>query len=375
MKPCFRATALLLALLAAPVWAHEGEDHSQDAKNPVAAASAATAPQRLADGSLFVPKAMQRQLGLRTALAEVGEHAASVEFNGRVVADPNASGRVQAIQPGRVEPGPQGLPVLGQKVAKGQVLAWLRPAASSIERGNQVALAAELDAQVVIAESKAARYEQLEGSLPRARIEAARFELEALQKRRAAVRGSVDVLEPLRAPVAGVISVAGVVAGQVVEAKEVLFEVVDPARLAVEALAYDAAEAQGVAAASASVPGGVLELQFVGAGRQLREQAIPLLFRIRSAGLPTPVPVSVGQPLKVVARTRAQRQGAALPQAALMKNAAGESVVWVHTGAEFFAPRKVAVQPLDAARVLATTGLRQGERVVVEGASLLAQMR
>lgn len=373
MKPCFRATALLLALLAAPVWAHEGEDHSQDAKNPVAAASAATAPQRLADGSLFVPKAMQRQLGLRTALAEVGEHAASVEFNGRVVADPNASGRVQAIQPGRVEPGPQGLPVLGQKVAKGQVLAWLRPAASSIERGNQVALAAELDAQVVIAESKAARYEQLEGSLPRARIEAARFELEALQKRRAAVRGSVDVLEPLRAPVAGVISVAGVVAGQVVEAKEVLFEVVDPARLAVEALAYDAAEAQGVAAASASVPGGVLELQFVGAGRQLREQAIPLLFRIRSVGLPTPV--SVGQPLKVVARTRALRQGAALPRSALMKNAAGEAVVWVHTGAEYFAPRKVTAQLLDAARVLVTAGLRQGERVVVEGASLLAQMR
>lgn len=375
MKPCFRATALLLALLAAPVWAHEGEDHSQDAKKPAAVATPAaptgTAPQRLADGSLFVPKTLQRQLGLRTALAEAGEHAASVEFNGRVVADPNASGRVQAIQPGRVEPGPQGLPVLGQRVAKGQVLAWLRPAASSIERGNQVALGAELDAQIAIAERKAARYEQLEGSLPRAQIETVRFELEALQKRRVAVRGSVDVLEPLRAPVAGVISVAGVVAGQVVEAKEVLFEVVDPARLAVEALAYDAAEALGVAAASASVPGGVLELQFVGAGRQLSEQAIPLLFRIRTGG----VQVSVGQPLKVVARTRALRQGTALPQSALMKNAAGESVVWVHTGAEFFAPRKVAVQPLDAARVLATTGLRQGERVVLEGASLLAQMR
>jgi hypothetical protein len=160
-----------------------------------------------------------------------------------------------------------------------------------------------------------------------------------------------------------------------VEAKEVLFEVVDPARLAVEALAYDAAEARGVATASASVPGGLLELHFVGAGRQLREQAIPLLFRIRSAGLPMPVPVSVGQPLKVVARTRALRQGAALPQSALMKNAAGEAVVWVHTGAEYFAPRKVTAQPLDAARVLVAAGLRQGERVVVEGASLLAQMR
>jgi hypothetical protein len=60
--------------------------------------------------------------------------------------------------------------------------------------------------------------------------------------------------------VSGVIGAASVVAGQVVEAKEILFEVIDPARLAVEALAYDAALAEGIAAASAPLPGnGALE--------------------------------------------------------------------------------------------------------------------
>ncbi len=215
------------------------------------------------------------------------ELAATVEFNGKVIADPNAGGRIQATQSGRIEAGPKGLPTLGQKVAKGQVLAYLRPVASSIERGNQQAQFAEIDAQLAIAERKLARYVELEGVVSKAAIETARFEAEALKKRRAAVGASIGAAEPLAAPVSGVIGAANVVAGQVVEAKEILFEVIDPARLAVEALAYDPALAEGLATASAPLPGnGALELQFVGGGRQLREQAIPLLFRVKSTERP-----------------------------------------------------------------------------------------
>lgn len=374
------ATIVLLGLAAGRAAAHGDEDHSQD-KKPAAAAKAAvagalpseaTAALRLPDGSLFVPKAVQRQLGLRHVVAKVGELAATVEFNGKVIADPNAGGRIQATQSGRIEAGPKGLPTLGQKVAKGQVLAYLRPVASSIERGNQQAQFAELDAQLAIAERKLARYEQLEGAVPQSAIEAARFEAEALKKRRSAVGASIGAPEPLAAPVSGVIGAASVVAGQVVEAKEILFEVIDPARLAVEALAYDAALAEGLAAASAPLPGnGALELQFVGGGRQLREQAIPLLFRVKSAD----VPVAVGQPLKVIAQTSRTVKGAALPQAALVKVSAGETAVWVRDGAERFVLRKVSVAPLDAARAAAVSGINNGERIVTEGAGLLAQVR
>jgi hypothetical protein len=280
MKNTHLATLLTVAFLglaAGQAMAHGDEDHGQDQKPAVTAASKsapgtmpaeAVSSQRLADGSLFVPKAVQRQLGLRTVLAEVKDLTATVEFNGKVIADPNAGGRVQSSQSGRIEPGPQGLPTLGQKVIKGQVLVWLRPAASSIERGNQQAQLAELESQFAIAERKARRYEQLEGAVPSKEIEAARFELDALKKRRAAVGASINAPEPLRAPVSGVISAAYAVVGQVVEAKEILFEVVDPARLAVEALAYDPALVDGIGEASAALPGGGLELQFVGGGRQ-----------------------------------------------------------------------------------------------------------
>lgn len=392
-------TAVFLGLTAGWAFAHGDEDHSKDAKPAVAAKPAAagalpaeaTAAQRLADGSLFVPKGVQRQLGLRHVLAQIDELAATVEFNGKVIADPNAGGRVQATQSGRLEAGPKGLPTLGRKVIKGEVLAYLRPVASSIERGNQQAQLAEIDAQLAIAQRKLVRYEQLEGVVSRSATETARFEVDALHKRRAAVGASLGAAEPLVAPVSGVIAAAYVVAGQVVEAKEILFEVVDPTRLVVEALAYDAALAEGIASASAPLPGGALELRFIGGGRQLREQALPLLFRVVP---PHPLsregkgehreslrdsnwaaPVAVGQPLKVIAQTTRTVRAAAVPHAALVKVGAGESALWVRDGAERFVLRKVEAAPLDAARVAIIKGLEDGERVVSEGASLLAQVR
>lgn len=369
------ALAALLAFTASGARAHGDEDHGTPPapSQPPAGAplTGSGAPQRLADGSLFVPKPVQRQLGLRTLAAEIGELAASVEFNGRVIADPNAGGRVQATQSGRVEPGPQGMPTLGQRVAKGQVLAWLRPVASSIERGNQQSQLAELESQLAIAKRKAERYDQLEGAVPQKEIESAHIELASLKQRRTAVGASIHGAEALVAPVAGVIGAAGVVAGQVVEAKDILFEVIDPARLAVEALAYDPAQAEGLTAASAVLPGGSLALEFVGGGRQLREQALPLLFRVKAAA----APVAVGQPVKVIARTARRTRGAAIPQGAVVKNGSGEAVVWLHTEAERFVPRRVQVQPLDGETAAVIDGLKGGERVVSEGAALLAQVR
>lgn len=367
------ATLLAAALLAPMlVIAHGDEDHGPSEAPAAATLPSGSAPQRLPDGSVFVPKAVQHQLGVRTELATLGPLAASVELNGRVVADPAASGLVQASQPGRIEPPAAGLPTLGQRVAQGQVLAWLRPAASSIDIANQRAQLAALDAEAALAAQRVERVEQLEGALPQKEIDAARVERAAIDKRRAAVRASVDRAEALRAPVAGVISAAAVSAGQVVDARETVFEVVDPARLAVEALAYDPALAQGITKASAALPGGgTAKLGFVGAGRQLREQALPLLFRVAAAD----TPLAVGQPLAVTVQTGRSIEGVALPRAALVRNAAGDWIVWLHTGAEQFAPRKVVFQALDAGRVAVTAGVHSGDRVVTQGASLLGQVR
>lgn len=372
--------AMLLLFVANAVFAHGGEDHSQDDKKATAVApgkgstgavSYSAAPQRLPDGSLFIPKSLQRQLAIRTVPARVGDLAASVELNGKVIADPETGGRVQATFAGSIVPGPKGMPVPGRKVAKGEVLAWLRPIDSAIERGNQKAQLADLEAQLAIASGRVRRFEQLEGAVPQKEIEAARIEHGALQKRRAAVSNSIDSAEPLRAPAAGVISATHLVAGQVVDAKEVLFEIVDPARLAVEALAYDASIGATLISASALAGQTALDLEFVGGGRQLREQALPLLFRIVTANSL----VAVGQPVKVIVRMARQIKGAAIPRSALSKLGSGETAVWVHTEAERFVARKVRDQSLDANNVAIADGLHDGDRVVTEGAGLLSQVR
>jgi len=370
------AAGVVPALLMVATSLHADEGHGADKKGAAAYAPAGAggnaAPQRLADGGVFMPKPVQRQLGIRTVVAETRELAQSIELNGRVVVDPNFGGRVQSSQSGRIEPGPRGLPTLGQKVSKGEVLAYIKPVANAIELGNQRAQLAEITSQHALAKKKVTRLEALEGSVPQKEIDAARAEFASLAERKAAVGGSLGNREALTASVSGVVSAASAVAGQVVEAREVLFEIVDPQRLMVEALAYDPAVLADIGGASGVLPAGeALPLVFVGGAQQLREQALPLLFRIKP---PSP-PLAVGQPLKVVAQTKRTIKGVAVPLAALTRNSSGETVIWVHAGAEQFAPRKVRFQALDGANAAVTEGVVAGERMVTQGASALAQVR
>ena len=283
-----RATAALAIVAVAllvfggtpvAVFADEGHDKASDKKGVSKTGGAAPgyadsdnfSARRLADGGVFMPKPVQRQLGIRTIVAEMRDLARSIELNGRVIADPNAGGRVQSSQSGRIEPGPRGLPTLGQKVSKGEVLAYIKPVANAIELGNQRAQLAEITSQHALAEKKVARLEALEGSVPQKEIDAARAEFASLAERKTAVGGSLSNREALVAPVSGVISAATAVTGQVVEAREALFEIVDPQRLMVEALAYDAAIVADIAGASGVLPGGgALPLAYIGGARQLR---------------------------------------------------------------------------------------------------------
>lgn len=400
MKNTFTLLCTVAALqLSQHAFAHGDEDHS---KKPAASSSAkanaklstshsksqvdASKAQRLSDGSLFVPKTVQRQLSITTVLSEISELPSSIELNGKVLADPNAGGHVQATQAGRIEAASSGIPNLGQRVVKGQVLAYLRPVMSSLDRGNGQSLLADIDSQLAIAEAKVRRYALAEAAFPRATIEAAQFELDALKKRKQAIAASLVKTETLIAPVSGVISVANAVTGQVVDAKETLFEIIDPTRLMVEALAYDPILTNDIASANAiwqyqqtqqnpqTNTANAINLSFIGGGQQMREQAIPLLFRVQNKQAKQ-VTLAVGQSLKVIIQTKKKIEGVAVPQAAVVKLPAGEFGVWIHTEAERFVLRKVKAHALDAQRLSITDGVKDNERIVITGASLLAQVR
>jgi cobalt-zinc-cadmium efflux system membrane fusion protein len=334
-------------------------------------AAAGSGLARLPDGSVQVPKLAQRRLGIRTVIAPETQAAAAVELPGRVVMDPNAGGRVQAVHGGQVEPGPRGLPVAGQRVRAGEVLAYLRHHAEPYAQANQQAQLAELRTSRTVAEQRVRRLEGLEGTVPRKEIDAARAELAGLQSREKSIGSSLSAREPLVAPVTGVIARADAVRGQVVEAKDVLFEVVDPARVLVEATTTDAALAGRIAGAGlAGVPG--VQLQLVGGGRSLRDGVLPLTFR---AGGDAVTAIAVGQPVTVLAQMREKVKGTVLPAQAVSRNTSNEPVVWIKSGPERFIPQPVRYQALDANSVVITQGLAPDNRVVVQGASLIAQIR
>ncbi len=368
-KRHWRALAVILYLAGVGAVSVAGEGHDHGAAPAVGNVNG---PQRMADGSVFLPKPAQRQLNVRTLVVETAELPRAFELNGRVLMDPNAGGKVQPINPGRIEPGPNGLPNSGQTVKKGEVLAYVVSAVAPLEKASQSAQLAEIRAAKALAEKRLARLRELSDTVPHKEVDAAESEVVSLTDRMLAIRAGLVSKEALMAPVSGVIAAAQVVSGQVVDARELLFEVVDPKRLRIEALAFDSTIASNIGGAALAVGDRRVPLRFIGAARSVREQALPLNFQVQSQEL---LDLAVGEPVKVVVQSKQKAQGIPVPQASLMKNAANQDVVWIKTAPEKFEPRTVTFEPLDGANVTVTSGLKSGDRVATQGATLINQVR
>jgi hypothetical protein len=362
---------MFLSLAYAAPGAHGPNGEHLDAPG---VATSAGGLARLPDGSVNVPKAAQRRMGIRTVLAAESEAAATIELPGRVVMDPNAGGRVQAVHGGRIEPGPKGLPIAGQVVKRGEVLGYVRHHAEPYAVGNQRAQLADLRSQRVLAEQRVQRLESLEGTVPRKEIEAAQAEAQSLRAREETVGQSLVARESLVAPVSGVVARTEVLLGQVVEARDVLFEVVDPTRYLVEATTADAGLPARIAGARLpATPAASLKL--MGSARSLREGLLPLTFAVRADKDGAALPLAIGQSVTVIVETKERTKGYVLPAQAIVRSPANEPIVWIKSGAERYIPQPVQFRPLDAQTVAITQGLGADNRVVVQGAPLIAQIR
>jgi membrane fusion protein, heavy metal efflux system len=364
------AVAMLVALLlgTAGALAHEGEDHGPASAPP----SGRDLSQRLPDGSLFVPKPTQRILAIRTAITADGRFRRAIELPGRIIPDPNASGLVQASAGGRLSPPPGGFPRLGTRVNAGDVLAYVTPPLQAIDISDMRQRQGEIDQQISIVERRVARYELLapSGAVSRVQLDEAKLELQGLKDRRAALDQVRREPEALIAPVSGVIADGTPVAGQMAQPNTVVFQIVDPARLWIEALSFDALPAATTATAQTAA-GQSLALAYRGSGFSDRSQSIPVHFAIDG----DVSRLRAGQFVTVLASTGEEQQGLALPRTAVVRAANGQDIVYEHVSAERFQPRPVRIEPLDGERVLVAAGLAAGKRIVVQGAELLDQVR
>lgn len=362
----FFVSCLLSPVVKASPGAHGPNGEHLDAPF----SSNATSLMRLPDGSVNMPKQAQRRLSIRTRMVHEKEYPLTVELNGRVAIDPNAGGRVQAPFAGRIMPGPNGLPIAGQRVQKGQILLRVNPVSSAVERGNQQALLADIRANRKLTEQRVKRLEQLEGTVPQKEIEAARAELISLIGRGKAVAGSVGGSEVITAPASGVIASANALNGQIVEARDVLFEIVDPQRMLIEAMTTDVTLVDRIASANLATLSD-MELKLLGGARSLKDGALPLFFRASGENMP----LAVGQPVTVIANLTDKVKGIALPAEALVRNPSNEPIVWIKSGSERFIAQPVEYKMLNAITIIVTKGLAPDNRVVVSGTALVNQIR
>lgn len=333
--------------------------------------------RRLGDGAVFAPRTTQSLLEITTQRATQAETAQkTVRLIGQVIPDLNRSGLVQSLLPGRIEAPEKGFYGIGALVKAGDILGYLIPRVEFIDQSDILQTTGDLDRQLALAESKLARFERLKGVIAESQLTDARIEVEGLRKRRAAIRPLLPERQVLTAPVDGVIAQANVVVGQTVDAQAILFQIVDPDNLWVEALAFDPVTAASIERASReatarSADGREASLIFSGRGLTLKQQAVPLRFKIKAGG----AAFSIGEPVTVSAPIDEAISAIPLPRSALVRSSNGQSIVWVHTAPERFEAKIVSNEPIDADRIGITAGLEPEARVVTRGAELINQIR
>jgi RND family efflux transporter MFP subunit len=364
----------VLVILAVVALGGNDPDHSGSAARTTMGAGMSDAPHRRPDGTAFVAKPTQRLLDVRTAVAQPESVKPAVNLIGRVIGDPNRTSVVQSIHGGRVIPLEGGIPRIGQSVSKGDVLAQVEPYLPLADRTTISEKTGEIEQMIAVAETKLRRLRPLAeaNAVPRSQIMDIEAELAGLRLRREAIRNTRTEPELLRAPTDGVITVAKVVPGQVVQPQDMMFQVVDPKAFWVEALVYGTVDASSLADATAVATGGqTMPLAFRGFSRALQQHASLVHFAVSEP----PPDLSIGQPVTVVAKSGAPVTGIVVPREAVVRSGNGETIVWLHVEPERFEPRPVRTQPFDATRVLVAAGLTEGERVVTRGADLINQIR
>lgn len=363
---------LVLVVSTAYALSHEGHDHGAEAAK--AALPAGDTPRRLPDGTVFVPKPSQRLLEVRTTIGKSEKASRAVTLIGRVIADPNRGGVVQSLNGGRVIAPEKGLPRVGQPVRKGDILALVEPALPQADRTTISERAGEIEQLIAVAETKLNRIRPLadRGIVPQSQVLDAQTEIEGLKRRREIVGRTRVEPESLRASADGVIATTRVVAGQVVQAQDILFQIVDPKGLWVEALVFNELSPAQITGASATASDGTpLKLAFQGFSRALQQQASVVQFAL----VDPPPSINVGQPVTVIAKDGASVEGIIMPREAVVRGGNGEPMVWRHTDPERFEPRPVRTEPFDATRLVIRAGVSPGDRIVTRAAELINQIR
>lgn len=357
-------------------------------------------------------KEQQWRLPFATSRVETRSLMRSVQAAGEIIPKSSHSTLIFPPISGLLIEPPSGIPLLGGRVERGQLLGWIVPppdAQSSIG-SNQVqtglalvelktliatseASLAEERSRLGLARRELARVERLfeMEAVPQYRLEESRSEVEIHEaglKAAEEIRGSLEEAEeriqgqgrsvqqlgariPLEAPISGTIVELNAVSGAFVEAQQILYQIADLSEVWVRGEVYESDIAQVTPRSGATVrlsgrqtP---LELQsssLVAIGEVVdpETRTIPVIWEVSNPrrelkiGMLTRLDIGTGQGVETLA----------VPESAVFLEE-NKDIVYVQVGGESFVRRIVTTGIEDRGWIEILDGLEAGERVVVTG--------
>lgn len=371
-------------LVAAVAWGHGGEDHG-----------APPARQAASGPGIFVAKETQFLLEIRTERVRTRSVEARLVAPGKVIPRTDRYAQVASPVPGIVIASGSGVPLVGQKVKKGQVLATIQQSlsaseATSLSTGLIQAEAETTRAQASLEQAKKdlARLESLQGVVAEKDVQQAQLAVRTAEQELSRARSAREVLSGARqgqgttrftltAPIDGVLVEARATVGEQVDPSRPLFTVLDASVVWVEARVYENDVARVEAATGALVHSNAYEGQHFAArlyhvGQVVDEgtRSVRVLFELDNRegrlrpGMFVDVAIGAGGP----------QQALAVPEPAVIEEE-GRTFVFLHAGPEQFERREVVLGVRDGEWRAVRQGLREGDRVVVKGVGTLQATR
>jgi membrane fusion protein, heavy metal efflux system len=319
-----------------------------------------------------------------------------VQVPAQVRAKPGFSAAVAAPLAGNLAlPVGKSFPRPGARVEAGEVLALLQPRFSDAaarfveieaEFGRAEAVLRQAETVFERAKKLAAQQARSERELQEAEVALvtakAQYAAAAALRSTYAAKPSPDVASPsassaleLRAPIAGVVTTASAGLGEPAFADQIVFRILNPATVWLEASVPEATAAQLGDAQDAlcEVPsdeghfisvraeGG--QLVFAGLEVDITTRTVPLIYELTNAN----ARLRIGQAIRLHVETARSEEAIAVPGSAIVEED-GQPVAFVQVSGETFEKRELKLGIRDGNFVQVLDGVKEGERVVTKGA-------
>ena len=326
---------------------------------------------RQADGSVLMPMKHQALLNIRTQFAEVTTAYKHVQLHGIVRPHPDGFAIIQPSSDGRLDAPKQGMYTSGTSVKAGEILGYIRYQYTAFDLASQTSELVAVRNQMAQTNRDVERLRKLGDLASKQEKEQLETQLTTLKQQESVLKQGIEKSEALIAPIDGVLVNKSVSRGQWVEAGKTLFEIVSPRKFVVEATTSNTnLLSKFTTAEITQLPN--VKLNYKGYSPELVNGLIHANFESLNGANNN---LLINKPVTLKAPLNETIEGIVLPAKAVVLGANNLPQVWIKLSAERFLPQIVEYEELGSGVLVITKGLGADNRVVVEGSSLLNQVR